>query len=393
MSTVTQRDLVDVARQLGPTLRANARLSDRDGRLPTDSLSALREAGLFRMYVPRSLGGLQVDPVTFARVQEELSRHDSAAGWILQATGSSAWWCSRLPTETAQEIYGDDPDQVLAVSFAFPFEGVPVDGGLLLSGQRPFASNVSDASWVWVTALTMDSGKPVTLAGQPVVRAAFFRSSEARIVNTWDTLGMRGTDSNDVAVENLVVPERRTFRIGIDHSPGPLYDGPLYRVPAMLTVASYMPAVALGIARDAIDEFITLATRKTPFASTTTLRERATAQAKLGRAEGLLRSARAFLYDRLTWGWEQTVAGEELTLEQRTEVLLACVHTIAAAAQAVDLVYSAAGTSAIYKRGRIEQHFRDANVLRQQGFVSESRFESVGQVELGLPPDLTFIAL
>lgn len=393
MSTVAQRDLVDVARQLAPTLRANARLSDRDGRLPADSLSALREAGLFRMYVPRSLGGLQVDPVTFARVQEELSRHDSAAGWILQATGSSAWWCSRLPTETAQEIYGDDPDQVLAVSFAFPFEGVPVDGGLLLSGQRPFASNVSDASWVWVTALTMDSGKPVTLAGQPVVRAAFFRSSEARIVNTWDTLGMRGTDSNDVAVENLVVPERRTFRIGIDHSPGPLYDGPLYRVPAMLTVASYMPAVALGIARDAIDEFIALATRKTPFASTTTLRERATAQAKLGRAEGLLRSARAFLYDRLTWGWEQTVAGEELPLEQRTEVLLACVHTIAAAAQAVDLVYSAAGTSAIYKRGRIEQHFRDANVLRQQGFVSESRFESVGQVELGLPPDLTFIAL
>lgn len=135
MSTVAQRDLVDVARRLGPTLRANARLSDRDGRLPADSLSALREAGLFRMYVPRSLGGLQVDPVTFARVQEELSRHDSAAGWILQATGSSAWWCSRLPTATAQEIYGDDPDQVLAVSFAFPFEGVPVDGACCCPGN------------------------------------------------------------------------------------------------------------------------------------------------------------------------------------------------------------------------------------------------------------------
>jgi alkylation response protein AidB-like acyl-CoA dehydrogenase len=161
----------------------------------------------------------------------------------------------------------------------------------------------------------------------------------------------------------------------------------------MVLVGSYVPAVALGIARDAIDEFVALAQGKTPFASTTTLRERATAQAKLGRAEGLLRSARTYLYDRLAWGWDRTVAGVELTLEQRSEVLLACVQAITASAQAVDLVYSAAGTSAIYRRNRIEQHFRDINVLRQQGFVSESRFETVGQVSLGVPPDLGFVAL
>lgn len=393
MSNAVESDLVSVARELGPVLRANAQRSDRDGRLPTESVNAMRDAGLFRLYVPRALGGLQVDPVTHARVQEELSRHDSAAGWMLQATASSAWWCSRLPTETAQEIYGDDPDQVLAVSFAFPYEGVPVDAGLRLCGQRPFASNVSDASWIWVTSLTMENGEPVTVDGSPMVRAAFFPASQAHIVTTWDTLGMRGTDSNDVAVEDLVVPLRRTFRIGIDHTPGPLYDDALYRAPAMVVVGSYIPAVALGIARDAIDEFVALAQGKTPFSSATTLRERATAQAKLGRAEGLLRSARSYLYDRIGWGWEQTVAGVELTLEQRAEMLLACVQAISAAAQAVDLVYSAAGTSAIYKRGRIEQHFRDANVLRQQGFVSESRFETVGQVQLGLPPELGFVAL
>ena len=393
MSTAAEQDLVSVARELGPILRLNSQRSDRDGRLPSESVKAIREAGLFRMFVPRSLGGLQVDPITHARVQEELSRHDSAAGWMLQAAASSAWWCSRLPTETAKEIYGDDPDQLLAVSFAFPFEGMPVDGGLRLSGQRPFASNVSDANWIWVTSLTMENDEPIKVEGAPMVRAAFFPASQARIVDTWDTLGMRGTDSNDVALDNLVVPLERTFRIGIDHTPGPLYDDPLYRAPAMALVGSYVPAVALGIARDAIDEFVALAQGKTPFSSATTLRERATAQAKLGRAEGLLGSARAYLYDRLDWVWKQTVAGVELTLEQRAEMLLACVQAISAAAQAVDLVYSAAGTSAIYKRGRLEQHFRDANVLRQQGFVSESRFETVGQVQLGLPPDLGFVAL
>lgn len=393
MTTLAVPDLVEAAHELGPLLRANAVRSDRESRLPAESLDAMRDAGLFRMYVPSVLGGFQTDPVTHARVQEELARHDSAAGWMLQATGSSAWWCSRLPTETAEEIYGDDPDQVLAVSFPAPFEGVQVDGGLRLSGQRAFASNVSDASWIWVTALTMDDGRPITVEGEPMVRAAFLPASQARIVRTWDTLGMRGTDSNDIALDDVVVPLRRTFRIGVDRAPGPLYDAPLYRAPVMALVASYVPAVALGIARDAIEEFVALAQAKTPFASATTLRERATAQAKLGRAEGLLCSARAYLYDRLGWAWEQTLAGVDLTLEQRAEVLLACVQTISAAAQAVDLVYSAAGTSAIHRSGRIEQHFRDANVLRQQGFVSESRFETVGQVRLGLTPDLGFIAL
>jgi len=291
MSTLAQPDLLSTARDLASILRANAQRSDRDGRLPAESVTAMRDAGLFRLYVPRSLGGLQVDPVTHARIQEELSRHDSAAGWMLQASASSAWWCSRLPTETAQEIYAD-PDTTLAVSFPFPFEGEAVDGGLRLSGQRPFASNVSDASWIWVTSLTMVNGEPVLVDGAPMVRAAFFPASDAKIVKTWDTLGMRGTDSNDVSVEDLFVPERRTFRIGIDHTPGPFYDDPLYRVPAMVCVGSYAPAVALGMARDAIDEFVALAQGKTPFASSTTLRERATAQAKLGRADGLLRSAR-----------------------------------------------------------------------------------------------------
>lgn len=185
MSVVMEKDLVDVARDLGPTLRANAQRSDRDGRLPEESVNAMREAGLLRMYTPRSLGGLQVDPITHARVQEEISRHDSAAGWLLMVVSSGAWWSSRLPTETAEEIYADGPDPILAVSFPFPYEGEPVDGGLWLSGQRPFASNISDASWIWVTALTMRDGAPELVEGQPVMRAAFFPASEAKIVRTW----------------------------------------------------------------------------------------------------------------------------------------------------------------------------------------------------------------
>jgi alkylation response protein AidB-like acyl-CoA dehydrogenase len=385
----TLLDPVAEATRIGPLLRRNAAQADRDGRLPAESVDALRDAGFFRLYVPRSLGGAEIDPLTYARAQEELARHDPAAGWALQAAGSSAWWCSRLPDEAVTEIYADGPDQLLAVSFPVPMDAVLVDGGFQLSGQRGFASNVSDASWIWVTAACPDD----TPDGAPVNRAAFFPASDARIVATWDTMGMRGTDSNDVALDGLFVPERRTFRIGIDHTPGPRYDGPLYRCAAMVLVASYIPAVALGIAREALAELIALAQDKAPFASTTSLRERAVAQSKLGRAEGALRSARAYLHDRIGHGWDRALAGGELTLEERAEVLLAAVQAVDASARAVEAAFSAAGTTAIRRNGRLEQHLRDIAVLKQQGFVSESRFETVAQVVLGLPPDLGFVAL
>lgn len=393
MPTSMAKNLVDEARRIGPTLRQNAERADRECRLPAESLDAMREAGFLRMYVPRSLGGLEVDPITHTQVQEELSRHDSAAGWVLQPASASNWWCSRLPTETVEEIYADGPDQIVATAFGFPAEATAVKGGFRLSGRRPFASYVSSASWIWLTAFNIKNGQPETVEGAPVVRACFFRAGEAKIVQTWNTLGMRGTDSNDVAVDDLFVPERRTFRIGIDHTPALHYQGLLYRMAVIAFVSTILPAVALGIAREAIEEVVALAQGKTPFSSATTLRERATVQAKVGKAEGALRSARTYLYDRIAWAWEKAQAGEELTLQQKTEVLLAGVQAHESSVEAVDLMYSAAGTSAIYKRSRIEQLFRDVQVLRQHGFISESRFETVGQVWMGLAPELGFVAL
>lgn len=382
-------DPVAEARRIGPLLREHALQADRDARLPAASVQSLRDSGFFRLYAPRSLGGTEVDPLTYARAQEELARHDAAAAWTLQAAGSSAWWCSRLPDETVEEIYRDGPDQLLAVSFPVPMEARRDAGGYRLSGRRSFASNVSDASWVWVTAVCPDE----TVDGTPVTRAAFLPAAEVAIVRCWDTVGMRGTDSNDVELDDVYVPDRRTFRIGIDHTPGPRYAGPLYRGAAMLLVASYIPAVALGIARDAIDEVVALAEAKTPFSAATTLRDRGAVQAKLGRAEGGLRSARAYLHDRIAEGWRRTVDDDDLALEDRAELLLASVQAIDASVFAVDAAFSIAGTTAIHRGGPLERHLRDSAVLKQQGFVSESRFETFAQVRLGLAPELGFVAL
>jgi alkylation response protein AidB-like acyl-CoA dehydrogenase len=394
MRTAESVDVVAAAKEIGPFLRENSERADREGSLPSASVDAIRDAGLLRAYVPRSLGGLEIDPVSHALAQEELARNDSAAAWLLQVTGSTNWWSSRLPTEAVEEIYSDGPDEIIAVSFGNPVEAVPVDGGYRLTGQRPFASFCPEAGWLWLTALIMDTDGPRMLEGHPVTLCAFFPMRDATVVETWDTLGMRGTSSHDVSVTDLFVPEYRTFRIGIDHTPGPHYDGPLYTLAAMVaSLSSELCPVILGVTKAAIDEFVAVAQGKTPFNSQTTLRDRPLAHINLGKALGLVRSARTYLLDTIGSAWDHAVAGTTPSFEEKTEYLLAGINAHTSCAQAMDLLYATAGTTGIYRRSRLEQHFRDVQVLRQHGFLNESRYQSVGQVALGLEPELGFVGL
>ncbi len=122
------------------------------------------------------------------------------------------------------------------------------------------------------------------------------------------------------------------------------------------------------------------------------LRERAAAQAKLARAEAIWRSARLLFYDTLSVAWERTVAGEPPTLEEKADLQLAAAHAVASSVKAVDLTYSLAGTSAVYARSPLERHFRDVQTLRHHGFVCEARYETAGQVYLGVDPEFALVS-
>ena len=212
------------------------------------------------------------------------------------------------------------------------------------------------------------------------------------VIDTWYVMGMRGTGSNDVTVTNVFVPTARTFPIVPEFTPGSHYQGPLYRFPIIGTVASNLPPLVLAVARRAIDEVVALAQGKVPVSRSTPLRERASAQAKLAQAEGVLRAGRLLLYDTLSEAWQAALAGETFSLRQKADLLLAMTHTVNSAVTAVELVYSVAGTSGIYTRSPLERYFRDVQVLRHHAFGAETRYETVGQVYLGLPPDFPFVA-
>jgi alkylation response protein AidB-like acyl-CoA dehydrogenase len=391
MNISVDKELLAAARALGPEIREHAAEGESGRRLARPVTAALAAAGLFRMYTPKSLGGLEVDPLTCARVVEEVAGFDSAAGWALMVANSMAWWCARFPDAGAEAIYAGNPNAVIAAAFHPPMQATEVAGGYRVAGRSPLASSVHDAAWVFVTALVMDGDQPRMTGGAPEVIGAICPSHECQTLDTWYAMGMRGTDSNDVVLADVVVPAPRTFRLLPEFEPGRHYRAPLYRAPAMGPALAAWAPVALAIARGAIDELCTLAERKTPFVSATPLRERAAAQAKVGQSEAILRSARLLLYDTLAEAWERTLAGEPSSLEQKATLLMASVHAVNTAARVVELMYGAAGTSAIYTRSPLERHFRDAQVLKQHGFFSESRYETVGQVYLGLPPDLGLV--
>jgi alkylation response protein AidB-like acyl-CoA dehydrogenase len=386
--------LIDAARNMLPVIRDHNAETERERRLSRATLHALTDAGLLRMCTPRSLGGLEVDPLTCARVVEEVAGADSAAGWTLVNPLNYAFFCARLPDAGTEEIYRHGPDALIAGPFHPPIQATPVAGGYRLTGRAPFASNCHDATWIARTALVIEGDTPrLSAGGAPELLLAIVPVDACDMIDTWYVMGMRGTGSDDIALTNVFVPQARTFPLVPAFTPGSHYRGPLYRFSAMGNLAATFPLVMLAMARQALNEVYTLAQGKIPFASTTALRERATAQVKLAQAEATLRAARALLYDTLGERWEQTLAGEPPSLVQRADLLLAVAHATSSAAQAVELAYSVAGTSGIYTRNPLERHFRDVQVLKQHGFASESRYETVSQVYFGLPPEFAPVAL
>jgi alkylation response protein AidB-like acyl-CoA dehydrogenase len=394
MSVTVDHTLIEAAQHIAPVIRAHNEEAERERRLSRAALSALTDTGLLRMYTPRSLGGLEVDPLTCARVIEEVAGADSAAGWTLVNPLNYAFFCARLPDAGAEEIYRNGPNALIAGPFHPPIQATPVAGGYRLTGRAPFASNCHDATWIARTAMVMDGNTPrLHASGAPEVLLAIVPIEACDIIDTWYVMGMRGTGSDDIALTDVFVPQARTFPLEPAFTPGSHYRGPLYQFSAMGNIASTFPLVVLAMARQALNEVYTLAQGKIPFASTTVLRERGTAQVKLAQAEATLRAARALLYETLGEMWEQTLAGASPSLLQRADLLLAVAHATSSAATVVELAYSVAGTSGIYTRNPLERHFRDIQVLKQHGFASENRYETVSQVYFGLPPEFAPVAL
>lgn len=391
-SAIRERDLVQVATEIGPLIEPQVAEEKTNRRLSQTVINTLRKAGFLKLYLPKTLGGMESDPLTTAKVVEEIARHNAAAAWSLMVANTNTIMFGRLPQQGLEEIFSEGPDTFIAGSIHPPLRAIRVDGGYKINGRNPLISNVNEAQWIFATALVMDGDQLKTTDGHPEILGIVMNAKDCRIIDTWHTLGMCATDSNDVEAKEVFVPDHLFFPLIPEFKPTKHFEGPLYRFPAAgANICCLLAPVSLGVARSAIEEVKALAGKKTPLGSSVPIRDRGVVQRKLGRAEALVQSSRMYLHGKLAECWEKVKAGETISLEEKAGLLLAAAHVNQCSVEAVDLMYSAAGTNGIYTKNKLAQHFTDSQVMRQHGFMNESRYETSGQVYLGLPPDLPII--
>jgi len=364
------------ARALREIIRKHRDQTDEARQLAQPVVEALANLGVFRALVPLSAGGEEWPWSTWMRVVEELSTVDGAVGWNA-GVGSSAnaivsGWVS---ADVGRTVFCQDPIGLVAGAGAPMGVARPVDGGYRVSGRWQFGSGSPHACW-FAAGFAVEGATPKL---GPIMLVP---AKDVTLIDTWFVGGMRGTGSQDFAVRDLFVPKAYTLNAADD---APLHPGPLYRLPLVFTLCSALGPLALGIARGAIDSFTELMATKIDRLTGVPLRDRLTVQERVARAEAAVRAARAFLYEMVNEVWSTVEQGTPLTEQQLALFRLANMHAVSAGAQAVDLVYHAAGTNAIFTTNALERFFRDIHVATQHRCASPEEMYQAGRVLLGLP--------
>jgi indole-3-acetate monooxygenase len=380
----------------GDTLRAHAReLSARiadaaptieeQRRVPAALVADLARAGLFRMLVPSGAGGLEVEPRVMLDAIEEIARGDGSAGWAVMIGATTGVIAAYLPDAATHEIFAATPDGVTGGVFHPRGRATVVDGGYRVSGRWPLASGCQHCAWLLGGCIVFADGKPkLRDSGAPEARMMIFPARDVRILDTWNVSGLRGSGSHDIEVENVFVPAERSVWFSTD----PVRrGGALYAFPVFGLLALGISAVALGIARGAIDDLLELAGAKVPTGSRRPLAERAATQATVAQATALVSASRAHVHAIVDEIWQAASAGAAVTLEQRARLRLAATQAVRDAARAVDLAYECGGATSIYADSPLQRRFRDVHVATQHILVAPATYELAGRVLLGLPAD------
>jgi alkylation response protein AidB-like acyl-CoA dehydrogenase len=355
--------VLDAAAELAVDLRARADETDRLRTVPADLIARAKAAGLCRLALPASLGGLELDPLTFLSVAERLAEADGSAGWTIVIGNSTAFF-AWLDPDVARDLLADDV--AVASTSVFAPRGAAVPTGrdrLTITGRWPFNSGCDHAEWNQVGVMVMDGDRPRLRAdGQPDWRFAFFPAGQGIRHDTWRALGLRGTASHDLELQGLEVHEHHTAAPFFDP---PRHDGPLWRLGFVPLLGMLILGFPLGVARRALDELAALAPQKRRGPATVALADDAHVQYEAGRAEAALQSARAFAIDVVGAAWDEVLVGDQLSSAGAGRIALAVRQSMLAAKDAVDTAFTLVGASAVYDDHPLQRCFRDIHTAGQ----------------------------
>ncbi|WP_437818758.1 acyl-CoA dehydrogenase family protein [Sorangium sp. So ce1078] len=376
--------VLQAVRDLAPAIAARSGEIEEARRLPADLLGQLKAAGCFRMFVPRSHGGHEVDLRTGIDVLETLARADGATGWTVMIGSESPNLFALLSRERFDAIYAGGPDVIIGGGFNAQGEAHATEDGYRVTGRWNFASGCEHASWLFGNCVIMDGGRPRMgpASEVPEMRGMLFPASEVRILDTWSVLGLRGTGSHDIMMEGAFCPAAHSFDIfqGQSSVAAPGFVAPV------LHFVLHMGAVAVGIAQGALDDVVTLASSgKKRLYARAQLADSPVFQVHLGRAETSVRAARALLRDMGDELWAACVndPGAALAMTPRIAGGLAWVTEVSA--QAVDACYRAGGGGVARNASVLQRRFRDIHTFSQHAAAAEGWLGQAGAALLGQP--------
>jgi len=357
-------------------LRAQSQAIEAARRVPAELARQLAAEGFFKMLAPAAHGGGEVDVETMVRVLEELGRGDAAAAWCVMTGATTGLLTAYLPEAGANTIY-EDPLVGTAGVFAPMGRAIPVDGGYTVSGQWPFASGCDNSSWRMGGALIVQEGEVQLLeGGKPEVLSVFFPAESSEILDTWSVMGLSGTGSHDIKVENLFVPRELTTSL---LSGSPKHDSPLFLFPPFGLLALGITAVGLGIARAAIDEFVQLAHSKRTRGGLRTKAHQELVQVEVGTAEAELAAGRALVFQTVREVWAVAEGQGSIQIEHRARLRMAATQAMRCAVRAIDAMFTAGGGSSIYQQSTLQRHFRDIHTATPHVLVAPSTMKVSGR--------------
>jgi 3-hydroxy-9,10-secoandrosta-1,3,5(10)-triene-9,17-dione monooxygenase len=356
--------VLDGVRDLLPTIRERADDAERARVVPEATVKELEDTGFFRMLQPKRYDGLEADPVEFFTAVRDIAGACGSTGWISSVLGVHPWQVALFAEEAQQAVWGEDTSTRLSSSYAPTGKAVLADGGFTLSGKWSFSSGCDHATWVLLGGLVFDK------EGQVVDFRTFLVPREKyQIVDVWNVVGLRGTGSNDIVVEETFIPEAFTLSMGDTgrcYGPGQsVNDSDLYKLPFHSLFTTTISTPIIGMAYGAYAEHVEMQQKRVRAAYAG---EKASldpfAAVRIARASSEIDAAWALTMNNIRDEQALVARGEKIPLGLRLKVRRDQVLGTQRAIDAIDDLFEASGGRALAEGTYLQRAWRDAHAGR-----------------------------
>jgi indole-3-acetate monooxygenase len=370
-------DLTAFVEAIQPELRARSAEIERLRGVPNDLAKRLASAGLFHLFTPESVGGMELRPSDASRLLEAVAEADMSTAWCCMIGSCGALGAAYLDPAVAQALI---PSLETIVCGVAPPTGIAVMEGdhYRVNGRWSWASSSNNADHLALGCIIKD---PAAGDGPPIAKMVILPAQKVERLDTWHTMGLAGTSSGDVAVKDALVPVSHAYL------PAPQSvraAGQLYKMPYYSTLALGVAAVALGNARGAVSDIVDIARGKTPLGTGDTLASKPYAQMRIFDLKSSLLGARAMFFDVLDRAWSAIAAGGEVSPLERAELRMAAVYAGQTAAQVTRGAHELAGGTSVFLTSSLQRRLRDAQVATQHRIISDVNKMPVGQALFGM---------